>query len=345
MSKKQVILAIGLALAVGVSARADEFTTNVTLVAPYGGGSNLANLVNVTGGTGVGLSYTANEAKNINTNNAVVYATGANLLGSYQLGNGTGAALGSSTHQVVLTYAIQGTAQVPPVGGALATANFQKGVFGIYDIGSTSFSTTNTASWTAGKLLYSGSIIPAVATQQGTNPPGDPTFAGQPLVGQNQANFFAASGAHAPGAFITHTNGNPANALNALFAPPNPFDGFQAEVDELNALATVTYASLSPPTNAQLNANFALVAGLDPTVAFGSLTPFTDNGGFNPGSGLNNGNGDTLQKIGFTLFPVQAAAPPPPPGVPEPATLLVWAGIAAGLGVYRGVRRSRVKKA
>jgi hypothetical protein len=286
------------------------FTTNIVLQAPYAGASPVANEVNSTGGTGTGLSYTANLAKNIATNNAPTYATGGVLLTSYATGTGGGSSLGSSTHQVVLTYSIQGTSQVPPNSGAAATGNFSIGVFGIYDIGSTTFSTLNPTSWGPGTpgaiLLYTGSLIPATDTQQGTSPPGDPTFAGQPLVGQNQANFFAASGAHAPGAFIAHTNGNAANALNLLFAPPNPFDGFQAEVDELNALATVTYASLSPPTNGALNTNFALVAGLDPLVSFTSLTPFTDAGGYAPTS--TGANGDTLQKIGITLFPVTVPA-------------------------------------
>src|SRR5207245_275672 len=142
--------------------------------------------------------------------------------------------------KLVLTYSLQGVT-APPVGGAALTANFTKGVFGIYDIpAATTFNTQNTATWgplTAGsKLVYTGTLIPPVATQKGTVPPGDPTFAGQPLTGQNQASFFVASGTHAPGAFITHTNANPANALLQLFSPPFAFDGFQAEIDELNAL-------------------------------------------------------------------------------------------------------------
>jgi len=342
MFKKLVILAIGLVLAAGVSARADEITTNVTLQAPYAGPAAVPNVVNVNAGVGAGLSYTVAE-KGINGgfgpgNN--VYATGAILLGGYKVDGSSNNNLKGGN--LVLTYSLQGQ-QVPPVGGAALTANFNKGVFAVYDIGANSLNTVNPATWTNGKLVYSSSLVSPTNVTQGAG--GDPGFAGQPLAGQNQASFFPASGVGSIGALLSHTNGNAANLLNQLFAPPQPFSGFQSEIQELNALATINYANLGGPgvpgpSNAALDANFLKVAGLDPSVLFNTLTPFTTNN-YNPQSGANAGlNGDTVQSIGITNYPV---FPNATPGVPEPASMLLWGLGAVGIGAW--VRRRRAMKA
>src|SRR5262245_22233277 len=127
MFKKLAILATGLVLAVGASARADEVTTNITLQNPYAPGG-AADMTNINAGVGAGLSYTVNAGKNLNPGNAV-YATGAILLGGYKIdGGGQNNLKGGN---LVLTYAIQGVT-VAPVGGATLTANFSKGVYGIY---------------------------------------------------------------------------------------------------------------------------------------------------------------------------------------------------------------------
>jgi len=135
--------------------------------------------------------------------------------------------------------------------------------------------------------------------------------------------------------------------LNALFNSPNAFSGFQAEIQEVNSLdpnanPPDTFTPGAGNDNTALDANFAAVAALDPTVTFKTLTPFTDND-YAPNA--FGSNGDALQEIGITLYPVLVpTTTTSTTGIPEPASLLIWAGIAAGLGIYRRGRRSRVTK-
>ena len=174
--------------------------------------------------------------------------------------------------------------------------------------------------------MYSATLGPQVAVGIG---PGGSGLAGvQPASAQNTASFV-------PGG-----NQTPGQVLLMQFAstfvmPPQNIIGFQAKIQETDN------ATIGPVTggNAALDAAFqAALAGL-PNQGFGSTTPFTTFA-FNPdGTGAN---GDTVQTIGIQLFPVTTSTVTV---VPEPASMLVWAGIAAGLGIYRGVRRSRLKKA
>jgi hypothetical protein len=339
MFKKLVILGLGLALAVGTSARADELTTNITLQAPYTGGGAIGDMVNITAGPGSGLTYTVNEGKSQAVGNTI-YEVSATLLSSFKVDGGTAATLKGGN--LVLVTATQGQT-VPPVPGATITANTSRGIAAIYDIGATLFNNQNTATWGPGtpgaKLVYTATIVPA--TNVGQGPGGDSTFGGQPASTQNQSSFVAAAGVQAVGAFIVHTNANPVNGLNQLFSTPLSFDGFQAEINAINSLSPTGAPYTSPPfpTNANLNAIFDALALLDPTVAFGSPTPFTDNGGFAPNAA--GSNGDALQQFGITNYPIQSL--PPGVGIPEPASMVLWGLGAVGIGAW--VRRRRAKKA
>jgi len=151
------------------------------------------------------------------------------------------------------------------------------------------------------------------------------------VAGQNQNSFFAASGAQALGADIV--NNLFVNSKDFLGAPLN-FTGLQGEIQEVNALSPG--GAYPGDTNANLDANFTFLAGLAPSqgLTTGQFTAlnYTGNVGAN--------GPDTLQAIGITNYPIFASTTPP--GVPEPASLLLWAGVAVGFGIYR---RTRVKKA
>jgi hypothetical protein len=313
--QRKWILAMALTLLCAAGAHASLVTTQVTLQAPFGGASNVAALVNGNGGLGAGLSYTVSSSSAVGT---PVYATGADLLGSYKLFNGTTNSF--QNVNLVLTFAIQG-AQISPVGGAAFSAQFTKGVFGIYSV--PSFNAQNATTWgptTAGStLLYSATLSPVAATAKGTL--GDQGFVGQPTVGQNQASFFVSSATQSLGAFLLGTLNNP----GTLFAPPQPFIGFQGEISEVNALApTQKYPTSGFPTNAQLDANFSALAALSPGTGLSTGQFTTQNyTGHATGSGPS-----TLQEISFTGYPINTV-------IPEPASILLFSfGGAIGLGFY-----------
>ena len=157
------ILATALTLVCAVSARAGLVTTSVTLVAPYGGATDVSALVNGNGGLGSGLSYTVSPSSTVGS---AVYATGADLLGSYKLFDGTTGTF--QTASLVLTYALQGV-QIAPVGGAAFSANFTDGVFAIYAV--SSFNSQKTSTWgpTGGTLLYSATLAPCAEHVSGTS--------------------------------------------------------------------------------------------------------------------------------------------------------------------------------
>jgi hypothetical protein len=92
-----------------------------------------------------------------------------------------------------------------------------------------------------------------------------------------------------------------------LFAPPQPFSGFQVESTEVNALGTSnpTYDQAHFPTDAQLDANFATLAALAPSQGL-----VTGQFALNRYAETANINGpNTLQEIGFTQYPFLTSAP------------------------------------
>jgi len=329
MFKTKVVLALVLALALGVSARADQVSTNITL-------SNTATGTGNTAGVGLvsspiaGLSYTT-TTQPLTVPGGAVYATGASLLAQDRLvpsaGGGTNNLKGDN---LVITYAIQGT-QNTVVGSGLS-ATFTKGVIAIYDTHNTAFNPSNPSTWGPGTsgatLVYTGTLLQNPGTTLvGVNPEGDPqSFTG--ASGQNQAAFNPSTTNASAGNFVAQNAGT-----NTIFLLPNPFGGFQVNIAEVNAQGEPS------PGDAALDANFKAVAQLVAGQGFSTLTPFADTN-FTANYNTNNplGTGDTVQGIGFNLYPITFLAPPPP-GVPEPASLLLWAGIAAGLGIYRRGRK------
>jgi hypothetical protein len=221
------ILAAAVTLVYAVDARASFQTTQVTLVAPFGGAANVTAMVNKTGGEGTGQSYTVTQG-NTGAAGTPIFDTGAILLGTYKLFNGTSNSF-TSTVSLVESFAVQGHT-IAPNAGSTFSVTFTAGVFAINTVASGTFNQTDTTTWgTSNTPLYSA-VLTTGNTVKG--PMGDQSFTGQPATGQNEANFVAASGVSSVGAVIVKTLSNP----GTLFAPPQPFDGFQAELKELNAL-------------------------------------------------------------------------------------------------------------
>lgn len=312
---RKAILASALTLVFAVGARADYFTTQVTLKAPYGGSSDINAVVNKGGALGSGLSYTASTG----VVGTPVYATGAVLLGTFKEFNGTTGSF--QTAAISETFGLTGTV-IPPVGGAAFSAMFTSGTVSIYAVPLNSFNTQDETTWgpdTAGStLLYSETVAAPLATHQGST--GDPAYNGQPAQGQNQASFFPASGSAALGALVGTTTFN----NDALFGPPMPFSGFQDAISETNSL-TGNYPSSGFPTNGQLDSNWQKLTG-------SALTPFTTLM-YTQTANVNGPN--TLQEIAVTQYPVIFIPSP------EPASILLLSFGAIGFGFY--ARRQQKK--
>lgn len=315
------ILATAVALVFAVGARAENVTTQITLEPPFGGATAVSALVNKAAGLGAGLSYTTSTG----VIGSRVTALSATELGTFKRFDGTQGTF--QTFAVVEVAALQGVV-VPPVGGAAFTADFTSGDAAIFAVPLSTFNPTNIATWGIGTTpFYTAHLqFPNEATVQG--PLGDQDFLGQPLTGQNQASFFPATGVSSVDALVFLTTSNP----GTMFAPPQPFDGFQIESTEVNSL-TGSYNQATHPTDVQLDAAFAAI-----TVLGGQgqvLGDFTANA-YAETANVNGPN--TLQEVGFTQYPIQVS----PAAIPEPASIVLMSLGALGVGFYARRQRKRV---
>jgi hypothetical protein len=346
MFRQPLLFACATALALGMSARADVFSSNVTLTpTSIGAVPQLADDP-LKGGQVIQIVSAAQDQQHdvsfaVNTNKAnpgagLVYATGVIPLTNYsQNAPGTGGSLSwliNGGHNYNFVFAVQGHS-VPAITGSSLTAQFDKGVFQIFDVGTSVPTANNPATWIpAGSTsVYKATLGPQVSTGIGVG--GSGAAGVSPASMQNIATFIA-GGNQTPGQAILQQFGqNP----NLFVEAPQDIFGFQAKFQETDNATIGTIVG----GNAALDAAFqAVMAGIGDQ-GFGSTTPFTTFA-FNPdGTGAN---GDTVQSIALQLFPLASVTPTVTAVVPEPASMLVWAGIAAGLGIYCGVRRSRRTK-
>jgi hypothetical protein len=340
MYRHSLLLACMVGLALGTAGRADELTTNITIVGNnVGGGTGQSgsgtNQINGTQSSSQTASYTTTTSGAVGS---PVYAVGVVPLTGYGANppNPGGALSFPGVDHYLGVFALEGVQATPTAPGGF-TANFTHGVVKFFDVGTGAFPSNlqvNPAFWTSGTLVYTaklGSVNTSVG--QGLNPLG--SLGGlQPggfNNGQNTATFVPSTTTQTPGAVIINTVANPGTFVTT----PNPFDGFQIKLQEVNVGPT-GLGGQALPSNAQLDAAFAAIA--DAIDTFSTLAPFTATN-FNP----TLQGPDTVQIIGVQLYPITSTTTQIT--IPEPASMLVWAGIAAGLGIYRGVRRSRSKKA
>jgi hypothetical protein len=339
MFRKALLLACTTVLALGVTARADVFTSQVTITQSAVGplqtaGGGVIQISSSAQDQSHDVSYTVNTNK-ANPGAGTIYATGVIVLTGYAqnvapfggiLSTGIPAV---TPHNFEFVFALQGHA-IPAVPGAALSAQFDKGTFQIIDVGASfpaNFNANNPASWYPAGFtsVYKATLGPQVATGIGD---GSGVGGVAPGSMNNQASFVP-GGNQTPGQVLLQQLLNP----NTFVTPPENIFGFQTKIQETN---NATIGAITGD-NAALDAAFQNAFDAN-NPGFGSTTPFTTFAFAPDGTGSN---GDTVQTIAIQLYPVTSSSSTVV--VPEPASMLVWAGIAVGLGLYR-VRRSRRKK-
>jgi hypothetical protein len=324
MNNRAILLTGILTLAVATGARADFVTTNVT-VQPPAAGAPIGNVFQFSGSGG--LSYT--NPQDTPALGVDVRAVGAIRVDNYTLGSGATNSVTVPGHNVIAVYALQGTSRTPAAG--VFTADFTKGTVQIWDIGGTLFNARDPATW---GVFTPGATLKATYS---LNTPNMNT-AGDGITGANI--FIPASQQNQASVntdLTTHTSGNfQLNKLSdSLFTAPQPFTNAQVGLDEL---LTTNTNFFSAAQELQVNDIFdSLFTAGGFAIPAGS---FSRNEAFNPNPGGGFANGDTIQATSFNAFPMNPV-PPPPPGVPEPASMLLWGAITAGMGVWGSARRLR----
>jgi hypothetical protein len=343
MTKKSVPITSIVVLMLSTMARADYFTTNVTIQPPAI--PSQGNVVRIDFDSG--LSYT----NSIGTPNpgmagspadrvpppgvppqTEVRAIGAAAIGNYTLGSG-GTGFGSTPgNRLVAVFAVDGVA-VAPTSAAQFTGFFSVGKLQVWNIFSNTFNASDPGTWgqfTPGAVqLAQYDLNPLLQNiSPGTDPQG--FNISRPASILNLAATNAVIGAQSTLDFLfTQTA---AGDFDDLLTAPNPIDGLL--VDALEVL-TNSGNPWNDTQEMQINAIYNALVGKN----FDIDDPFNPT----PGSTPPFATGDTVQTLVGSAFPLGPQNQPPPPGViPEPASLLLWGTLTASFGTLGSLRRRRL---
>lgn len=339
MIRKALLTGIlALALAGGVQAApitGNYITTNGTLNLPNAAG--VPGVIHVDGGNNAGVSYTnafTSTTGGTLTSGTPLVGVGSILLSQYTVGPPPGSTSNfNNPHNIVATFAVSGT--VTGLGPQF-TGTFTTGTLNVYDTGSTGWDASKPTTWTSGTVLASYRLAfqdTMVHNNVVSGPMAGPFFGAQ-IVQPGSAQDTAIANTQSP---FNSSNNILFNRVSGSLLVPNVpggtlFDGLFVNSNETilnpttggdNGLGASGIATLNTIANAFIGTNFVTMAD-----------PFT------PGNVTSNFNGDTSQSLGVTGYPVYLLAPPPP-GVPEPASMLLWGALTVGMGAWGSARRLR----
>jgi hypothetical protein len=343
MLRKAVLFVCILALGFGSSARADPIltdyvTSNATLNLPTLAG--VPGVIHVDGGNNSGVAYanafTSLTGGSLRVGTPVV-SVGSIPLVQYTVGPPPGSTsnFNLANHNLVATYALSGSTTAL-ANGMSVMSQFTTGTLRVYDTGTTAFSANNPNTWTSGTLLASYKLAFQDTMVHNSVVPGPTTGAlfgsqiAQPGANQDTAALNLLSPFNSDkNLLFDRVSGN----LLATNTPPNPLADGVFVISSETLLNTTMGGDngLGASGIAALNAIANTFIGTPFTTAADAFSP-------NPVASFN---GDTSQSVGLTLFPVFQPSIVGPGGIPEPASLLLWGALTAGIGVWGGVRRFR----
>ncbi len=337
MIRRSLLVAAVLALSAVGQANADVFTTGlVTTNGQLAGGSQVTNTAFFSQ-TGGGVAWTADV-----TSSSGAVGDAAHLIGVMSLTSATnnvappsptGSQFLAPTNQLAVVFALQGTVTSSSPGNTNTV--FTSGQAIIINRGSSSAInpldpttwvpvgsvqlqtlTLNNTPISAVQMGGTGTDSPVVPNPGAIN--SDPVAVGPMASLQSNPDFLFSVGS---GSFLT--NFNLANNSNPLI--------LSLINAQLQGAGGVNPAGPNASQLAAANAIFLALQGV----------PFRST--FTPTSPQNPGfNFQTIATItGGQNDPGSTPTVTPPPGVPEPASMLLWGAVAVGFGVARKLRRSK----
>ncbi len=366
MFKRSFALATFAMLLSGSHAFADAIVHSGTIQTNNSGG-NLTDINQFTGGASSGNQFINNTTSNTFGAPGTTVSVGANLLSDFNARTGATTAFTYNGNPVVAVFAVQGS-----INGATGvpvpfTFTATKGTVGLFSITS-GFNQFNPLTWGAtsadGKTLLTpiatwDLVPPQSISDPGAAPPGGggPGLFDKVKVNEQAINTVNSQATQGFFLFKEGQNPNYWNVTNNLpLVPP----GFVITGEGLIVRADDAYR-----VGDSVNTDFIDKSDVASTAGFNALNTIatslggivggfaTDFGGlgnsggpasdYNPSSGAANAlnTNDTIFSLGSTSSPVVFSTP-----IPEPASLLLWAGVSMVSGlVYRRNRRNNKKAA
>jgi len=296
------------------------------------------NLIN--GNSSLGAQYINSIASNVFGTPTTFNALGSNLLSTYGLSSGGGPSATFGGQQVVAVFAAQGFAPNP------ASFTLNQATVALYTVAPNTYNQFIPSTWgTAGAPIATFTLRPGERSIDVF--PGSGVFNALNPNQWNQASVNVTVGQANQGFFLFNEALNPNFWNQTAPLPPGTSTGegigIRADESLVQGNTTNTQGFDTAAEIAFANGIFnALLPGVSPfgfATGFGGLgnsggTP-TDFNPSNSATGAPN-TADLVETLGTTTGHFAAAETPPGTRVPEPATLMVFAGMM-GIGglVYR----------